>query len=273
MRLDDVGLRQPLATKVPEITVLFWATKVATTGMGEAASDWLGTTSLVLGAVVGVGGFAAAMWLQLRSRRYHAPTYWAAVSMLAVFGTILADVLHRGTDLSYAVTTPLCALGVAAALLVWHRVEGTVSIHTITTRRRELFYWTTVAATFALGTAAGDLVGLTLHLGFAPAGLLFAAAMVVPLVAWRLEVDPVLTFWAAYVLTRPLGASFADWLGKPASIGDGVGLGDGPVALVGIATIVVLVAVTTQAGAQGSLSRGGRTSVRDHPPTRERAPG
>lgn len=246
MRLDDLGLRQPLAAKVPEITVLFWATKVATTGMGEAASDWLGETSLVLGAVVGVGGFAVAMWLQLRSRRYHAPTYWAAVSMVAVFGTIVADVLHVATDLSYWVTTALCATVVAAVLLLWRRVEGTVSIHTITTRRRELFYWITVLSTFALGTAAGDLVGLTLHLGFFPAGLLFVAAMVVPLAAWRLGASPVATFWTAYVLTRPLGASFADWLGKPASIGSGVGFGDGPVTLVGIALIVVLVAVAVR---------------------------
>ncbi len=233
---------RPLTAKVPEITALFWLVKVLTTGMGEAASDWLGETSLVVGGVVGVGGFVLAMGLQLRSRSYSAPVYWSAVAMVAVFGTIVADVLHVATGLSYGVTTVFCGLVVAGLFAIWYRTEGTLSIHSITTRRRELFYWATVLATFALGTAAGDLTGLTLGWGFFPSGLLFLAVIAVPYVAWRRGASEVAAFWAAYVVTRPLGASFADWLGKPHDRGAGLGLGDGPVTLVGLALIVALVA-------------------------------
>ena len=232
----------PVAAKVPEITVLFWVVKVLTTGMGEAASDFLGTTNLVLGGVVGVGGFVLALRLQLRSPRYHAPTYWFAVAMIAVFGTILADVAHVVTGLSYYVTSAGCALLVLALFAWWRRSEGTLDVHSITTARRERFYWATVIATFALGTAVGDLTGLTMHLGFLPSGLLFTVAIALPLLAWRLGANPVATFWVAYVLTRPLGASFADWLAKEPAVGDGVGLGDGPVAAVALLVIVALVA-------------------------------
>lgn len=233
----------PLAAKVPEITVMFWVVKVLSTGMGEAASDWLGETSLVLGGVVGVGGFVLALRRQLQAPRYSAPTYWTAVCMVAVFGTIVADVLHVATDLSYGFTTPFYGAVVAGLLAWWYRSEGTLSVHSITTARRERFYWSTVLATFALGTAAGDLTGLTLHLGFFASGLLFLAAIAVPLVAWRLGANGVACFWSAYVLTRPLGASFADWAGKDRSFGSGLGYGDGPVTLVLLAVIVALVAV------------------------------
>jgi len=234
--------RTPTAAKVPEITAVFWVVKVLTTGMGEAASDYLGTTSLVLGGVVGVGGFALALWWQLRARAYSAPTYWACVAMIAVFGTIVADVLHVATGLSYWVTSAFCAAVVVVLFAAWHRSEGTIDIHSITTPRRERFYWATVIATFALGTAVGDLTGLTLDLGFLASGLLFLAAIAVPLIAWRAGANPVATFWVAYVLTRPLGASFADWIAKEHEVGGGLGVGDGTVTLVSLALIVVLVA-------------------------------
>jgi uncharacterized membrane-anchored protein len=123
-----------------------------------------------------------------------------------------------------------------------------LSIHSITTRRRELWYWLTVLLTFALGTALGDLTAFVLHLGYLPSAVLFAVAIAVPAVAWRARVNPVLTFWAAYVLTRPLGASVADRLGKPPSHAGGVGLGDGQVTAVGFAVFVVLVAVIQRTG-------------------------
>jgi uncharacterized membrane-anchored protein len=238
--------RGDLRTKVPEITALFWVIKILTTGMGEAASDGLGETSLVLGGIVGVGGFALALWLQLRRPGYHAPTYWLCVSMVAVFGTIMADVLHVATGLSYYITSAFYAVVVAALFATWHRSEGTLSIHHIDTPRRERFYWGTVLATFALGTAVGDLAGLTMHLGFLSAGLLFTAAIVVPLIAWRLGVNATLCFWTAYVLTRPLGASFADWLGKDHDIGGGRGLGDLPVTGVLVLGIIALVTYAHQ---------------------------
>jgi uncharacterized membrane-anchored protein len=131
---------------------------------------------------------------------------------------------------------------VAAVFVLWYRSEGTLSIHTITTRRRETYYWAAVLATFALGTAAGDLTATTLHLGFLGSAGLFAAIIAVPAFAWwRSALNPILTFWAAYVITRPLGASFADWFGKPHSI-SGLGLGDGTVSAVALLVFVVLVA-------------------------------
>jgi uncharacterized membrane-anchored protein len=232
-----------LAAKVPEVTALFWVVKVLTTGMGEAASDRLGEGDLVLGGLVGVGGFALALWLQLRADRYRAPLYWACVSMVAVFGTMLADVLHVATGLPLWATSALYALAVAVAFTWWWRSEGTLDVHSITTARRERFYWATVVATFALGTAVGDLTGLAWHLGFLTSGLLFLAAIAVPLLARRAGAHPVLTFWAAYVLTRPLGASVADWLAKEPSVGGGLGFGDGRVTLVALALVVVLVTV------------------------------
>lgn len=256
--------REPLAVKVPEITVGFWVVKVLTTGMGESASDWLGATNLVLGAVVGGGGLLLALVLQVRARAYAAPTYWFAVSMVAVAGTIAADVLHKIIGLSYAVTSTFYALSVGVLFLLWWRSERTLSIHSITTTRREMFYWSTVLASFALGTAVGDLTGLTLHLGFFTSGLLFGVLILLPLGAWRLGGNAVAAFWTAYVLTRPLGASFADWIGKAPRIGGGLGFGDGRITLVLIGLIVVAVGRLAVSGGDvqkpsGPVGAGART--------------
>jgi uncharacterized membrane-anchored protein len=244
---DNVALEAPTrrlpeyaAAKVPEITVLFWVIKILTTGMGEAASDYLGNTNLVLAGVVGVGGLVLAMRWQLRTVRYEPVAYWTAVAMVAVFGTMAADLLHVVLGLSYLVTTPFYAVVLAVVLATWFASEGTLSIHSITTRRRELFYWATVLATFALGTAAGDLTAATFKLGFLDSGLLFAAMILVPFVAWRRGLNEVTAFWTAYILTRPLGASFADWFGKPPAI-TGLGFGDGTVTWTTLGAIVLLV--------------------------------
>jgi uncharacterized membrane-anchored protein len=234
--------RTELAAKVPAITVLFWIIKTLTTGMGEALSDFLANTNLVVAIAVGVLGLAGALWLQLRSRSYKAPVYWLAVAMVAVFGTMAADGVHL-VGLPYAVTTAFYLLVVGALFVVWHRSEGTLSIHSITTRRRELFYWATVLASFALGTAAGDFTADQLRLGYLTSVVIFGAAIAVPAIGWRFfRLNPVVAFWVAYVLTRPLGASIADWLGKPASHGGGLGYGDGTVAGVALAVIALLVA-------------------------------
>jgi uncharacterized membrane-anchored protein len=186
-------------------------------------------------------GFALTLWLQWRTRRYHAVTYWAAVSMVAVVGTMAADVIHGGFGVPLEVETIVCAAALALTFWMWHRAEGTLSIHSITTRRREVFYWLTVSFTFALGTAAGDLTADTLGLGFLGSIVLFAVIMTVPVLGrWHFGLNSVVAFWFAYIVTRPLGASIADWLGKPAHSG-GVGLGDGPVAAALILAIVVIV--------------------------------
>jgi uncharacterized membrane-anchored protein len=232
---------EPLAAKVPAIIALFWALKLLTTGMGEALSDFMGQTSIPLAALVGVGGFVVALRLQLNAREYRAPVYWFAVMMVAVFGTMVADGIKDGAGLSYAVTTPFFALCVAGVFWAWHRSEGTLSIHSITTRRREAFYWCAVLATFALGTAAGDLTAMTLNLGYFGSAVLFALLMAVPaLLWWRGLLNPIAAFWIAYVITRPLGASFADGFSKPDN--GGLGLGDGPVSAVLLLVFVGLVA-------------------------------
>lgn len=238
---------EPLAAKVPEIGVLFWLIKILTTGMGESMSDFLGQNSVPLAAFLGIFGLWLALWLQLRERTYRAPVYWFAVMMVAVFGTMAADGVHDGASIPYSITTPFFAIVVAVLFWRWHRSEGTLDIHSITTRRRETLYWAAVLATFALGTAAGDLTAIELHMGFFASILLFTAVIVLPALAWwRLNLNGVVAFWAAYVVTRPIGASIVDWLGKPHQQ-TGLGLGDGPVsglALIAFVALVAYLAVT-----------------------------
>ncbi|MER7273979.1 hypothetical protein ABT369_05975 [Dactylosporangium sp. NPDC000244] len=224
------------------MTALFWVIKVLTTGMGETASDFLAHT-IAPPVAVGLGGlgFAAALVLQFRVRRYLAGVYWLAVIMVSVFGTMAADVLHVGLGVPYLVSTVGFAIALAAILVVWYASERTLSIHSITTPRRECFYWATVLATFALGTAAGDLTAMTFGWGYLLSGVIFAVAIAVPALAFRIgRLNAVAAFWAAYVITRPLGASFADWMGVSHERG-GLGLGTGPVTAAWAVLIVVLV--------------------------------
>jgi uncharacterized membrane-anchored protein len=231
-------------TKVPEITVIFWVLTLLTTGMGEAMSDFLGQHSVPIAAAIGIFGLWFALWLQLRQREYRAPIYWFAVMLVAIFGTMAADGIHDGASIPYAVTTPLFGLVVAAIFFLWYRSERTLSIHSITTRRRESYYWAAVLATFALGTAAGDLTALSLNLGFFPSVLLFAAVISIPAVGWwRFGLNPIVAFWFAYIVTRPLGASIADWFSKPTS--GGLGLGDGTVSGLALIVFIALVAYVT----------------------------
>ncbi|WP_456819653.1 COG4705 family protein [Cellulomonas sp. URHB0016] len=230
------------ASRVPEVAAIFWVTKALTTAMGESASDFLvrampPEVAVLLGAVA----FAVALTIQLRARRYVVWRYWFAVSMVGVFGTMAADVVHVGLGVPYAVSTTFFAVALAVVFVLWSVTEKTLSIHSIRTGRRELFYWAAVMTTFALGTAAGDLLAVTLHLGYLTAGLVFSAMLLIPAVGYRwFGMNGVLAFWFAYVMTRPVGASFADWLGVPAERG-GLGLGSGRVALVLSLAIVALV--------------------------------
>lgn len=211
--------------------------------MGESTSDY-SVHAIAPVAAVGIGfaGFVAALSLQLAMRRYVAWAYWLAVVMVGVFGTMAADVLHVGFGVPYIVSSALCALGLATVFWTWQRTERTLSIHTISTARREMFYWAAVVATFAMGTAVGDMTAVTLHLGYLLSAVLFAVLIAIPAIGYRwLGWNPILSFWCAYVLTRPLGASVADWLGKPPGFG-GLGWGDGPVAFALTGMIAVLVA-------------------------------
>ncbi|MBT2503185.1 hypothetical protein [Curtobacterium sp. ISL-83] len=233
--------------RVPDPTPSFWLIKVLTTGMGEALSDFLvmrfdPVPTVLITAVL----FAAVLAAQLSVRRYIPWVYWTAVSMVGVFGTMVADVVHVALGVPYAVSAPVFLVILLAVFVVWRRVEGTVDVHGTTTLRRQVFYWAAVCATFAMGTAAGDLVASTFHLGYLGAGLLFIVVMAV-VVATRLGklIGPVTAFWTAYVLTRPVGASFADWFGVSHERG-GLALGTGLVSIVGLIAIAIAVAATAR---------------------------
>ena len=240
-------LRSPQsARKVPEITGHFWAIKLLTTAMGESLSDFLVITIDPYVAVsIATVALLVAFVLQFRVKRYVPAVYWLTVSMVAVFGTMAADVLHVGLGVPYWISACFFAAALAVVFVTWRRVEGTLSIHSIKTPRREVFYWLPVLATFALGTAAGDASATTLHLGYFGSILLFLVFIAIPIVLyWRRTISAVFAFWFAYVITRPLGASIADWLGVSKHVG-GVGIGHGPVSLVLIAAIVVYVRFIT----------------------------
>ena len=231
--------RGQVTAKVPEVNSYFWGVKILTTAMGEAVSDFLVKQyNPYLAVFMGFVVFAVAIVWQFRVPDYRTWPYWTAVAMVAVFGTMVADAMHVGMGIPYKVSVTLFAVSLAVVFAVWYRVERTLSIHSITTPRREFFYWTTVCCTFAMGTALGDLTAQTLHLGYFTSGVLFTLAIMVPLAAWRLGANPVLTFWVAYILTRPIGASFADAFGMPKASG-GLGIGHGPVSVV---TIILVVA-------------------------------
>jgi uncharacterized membrane-anchored protein len=232
---------EPAAAKVPEITLMFWVIKLLTTAGGEVTSDYLALGSHVVGGAVEVGLLVIGLVWQFRTRRYTAAAYWFLAYAIAIFGTGVSDTLHLVVGIPYAGTTLLWAVVLAGVFVTWYRSERTLSIHSIVTRRREAFYWTTVFATFALGTALGDFTASTLHLGYLSSVVLFFVAIMIPAIAWRgFGLNAVAAFWAAYVVTRPLGASIADYVSKPKPI-SGAGVGDGPTALV--ATVVVAICV------------------------------
>lgn len=256
--------------KVPEVFAIFWLVKLLTTGIGETASDFMGTHSLVVAGIVGVGGFFVAIWLQMRAHTYHPVRYWVTVLMVAVFGTMIADGPHVILGSPYYVDSALYLVLLIGLLVWWRRSEGTLSVHSITTARRERFYWATVLLTFGLGTALGDTTAQNLHLGFGWSIVLFGALILVPLALWRGGVNAVLTFWAAYVLTRPLGASAADWMATKF----GLNWGTGPVTLVGLILFALLVAyvTVTRSDVEGAHASRSTEHSPEHSPERSTDP-
>lgn len=248
-RTTLVGRRTRTAglCKVPRVVALFWVTKALTTAFGESTSDWMVHAMPPVGAVlIGFVVFCIALGMQLRAPAYSPWRYWFAVAMVGVFGTMAADVLHVGLGVPYAVSAVFFALVLAAVFVGWYRCEGTLSMHSITTPRRELFYWAAVVCTFALGTAVGDLAAVTFGLGYLASAIVFAVLIVVPALAYRFRgLNAVTAFWTAYVLTRPLGASVADWLGKP-GVDGGMGVGAGVVT--GVLGLLILACVGYLAG-------------------------
>ena len=220
---------------------MFWVVKLLTTAGGEATADYFASHNLMLGAVVEGVVLVVAAASQFRARQYLAPAYWSLAYAIAIFGTSVYDVMHRTVGIPYAMTSLFWIAVFASVFLLWHRSEHTLSIHMVVTRRRELFYWATVFATFALGTALGDLTACTLHLGFLTSRILFAAVFAISALSWRLfGLNAVVDFWFAYVVTRPLGASFADWVSKPRMLRC-LGFGDAPTSSIVAGSILMLV--------------------------------
>jgi uncharacterized membrane-anchored protein len=247
----------PGRNRVPEPDPAFWVVKILTTGMGETMSDFLVKTyapELVVPAALLV--LVVVLVVQFRARGYRPATYWSTALMVSVFGTMAADVLHVGLGVPYALSTAGFATALALVFVVWWRVERTLSVHAITTARRERFYWATVMATFALGTAAGDLTATSLGLGYLGSGVLFLVVFAVPGVVFAITHRAAIAlFWIAYVTTRPLGASFADWFAVSPARG-GMGIGSGPVSGVLLLVFIALV---------GALSMRARSARRAAP--------
>jgi uncharacterized membrane-anchored protein len=244
--LFRVFSQQPLAAKVPEVTALFWVIKISTTAAGEAISDMF-VNRKELGVIVEVSMFCVALVLQFASRRYSAITYWFLALAIATAGTGVADTMHLVIGLPYAVTSLFWLVVLAAVFALWARSEHTLDIHSITTSRREKFYWCVVFATFALGTALGDFAATTLGLGYLASALAFTAIILVPWAGWKfLNWNAIFSFWFAYVITRPVGASFADYFSKGHDV-SGLDFGDWQTALVLTCIVVGLVAYTAVA--------------------------
>ncbi|HEX5417709.1 MAG TPA: hypothetical protein VFZ25_18785 [Chloroflexota bacterium] len=239
-------LNQQTLRKVPEITAFFWIIKLLSTAVGESASDYLvfhidPYIAVALGAV----GLVVALVLQLGARRYVAPLYWLAVVMVGIFGTMAADVLHVALGVPYVNSAAFFGVTLAGIFVAWYACEKTLSIHSIFTLRRELFYWAAVMATFALGTATGDLTAATLNLGYLNSGGLFILLFAVPALGyWLRRFNAIFAFWFAYIMTRPLGASFADWTGRAPDLG-GIGIGTGRISVILAVLIIVFVAYLT----------------------------
>jgi uncharacterized membrane-anchored protein len=231
------------SAKVPDPDPTFWTAKLLSTAMGESTSDYLVHRFNPELAVVAVAVvFVVVLANQLAAPRFLVGAYWSAVVLVGVFGTMCADVAHVALHVPYDASAPAFAVVLAAVFVTWSRTQRTLSIHDVTTRARELYYWAAVVVTFALGTAVGDLSAYTFGLGYLRSAAVFAVAILIPAVAYgAFRVNAVACFWTAYVLTRPLGASLADYLGKPTADG-GRGWGAGWVALGFTALIVLVVA-------------------------------
>jgi uncharacterized membrane-anchored protein len=244
-----------MLNKVPQVTLLFWIIKVMSTTVGESGADYLAVhvglgTAITDGVMIAL--FVAALLLQLRAWRYVPWRYWVTVVLVSVVGTQITDFLSDKLGISLYLSTTVFAVILAAMFAIWYGVERTLSIHTIITTRRELFYWAAILFTFALGTAAGDLATEALMMGFNLGALAFGALIALIAIAYYLGANAVLAFWIAYILTRPLGASLGDLLSQSQPNG-GLGLGTIDTS---VAFLVVIAALVTV------LSIGGKTEAR-----------
>jgi uncharacterized membrane-anchored protein len=240
--------RMCMLNKVPEVTIFFWIIKIMATTVGETGADYLifswhlglSATSVIMGAALLV-----FLFIQLRTRKYIPWIYWLSVVLISIFGTLASDNLVDNLGVSLATTSAVFGAALLASFAAWYASERTLSIHTVFTTRRELFYWAVILFTFALGTAAGDLVAEGLHLGYAASALIFGGLIaVVALAHYAFRLNAIAAFWIAYVLTRPFGASCGDFLSQPVASG-GLGLGTVGTSVIFLAVILGLVSYLT----------------------------
>ncbi|MEO7309650.1 MAG: hypothetical protein ABIX01_04585 [Chitinophagaceae bacterium] len=238
-----------LLNKVPEVTIFFWIIKILCTTVGETAADFLNVnlnfgltgTSIVTGILLLI-----ALVIQFRSKRYVPGIYWFTVALVSVFGTLVTDNLTDRIGIPLEVSTIIFTCLLALTFLVWYFKEKTLSVHSIYTTRREMFYWLAILFTFALGTASGDLLAEGLALGYLTTGIIVAAIIFITVIAWKLRLNSVLSFWIIYIMTRPLGASIGDYLSQSTAHG-GLGLGvtvTSAIFIAGILGIVIYLSIT-----------------------------
>jgi uncharacterized membrane-anchored protein len=233
-----------MLNKVPAVTLGFWIVKIMATTVGETGADYLAvnigwgtaTTSIVMATLLCV-----VLLIQLKSRLYIPWVYWLTVVLISIVGTQITDILTDKLDVSLYVSTAVFSVSLAVIFALWYRTEKTLSVHTIVTRRRELFYWGAILCTFALGTAGGDLATEALGWGFKLGVVIFGTSIAVSWVAYRFGLNSVLAFWIAYILTRPLGASLGDLLSQSQEYG-GLGLGTVKTSILFLSVIIVVVA-------------------------------
>jgi uncharacterized membrane-anchored protein len=247
-----------LLSKVPEVTLYFWIIKVLCTTVGETFADFingklgdnLNTTTVVMGSLL-----AVALVVQFLVPEYVPAVYWVAVVLISVVGTLITDNMVENFHVSLTTSTIIFAILMFASFGVWYASEKTLSIHSIHTPRREAFYWIAILFTFALGTAAGDLIGEQYNLGYWKSVLLFAGIIALIAVAfYKFHLNAILAFWAAYVITRPLGASIGDLLSQPRTVAQdadpgtqaGLGLGTTVTSIIFLAAILVVVVYMTR---------------------------
>jgi uncharacterized membrane-anchored protein len=244
----DRSTARRMLNKVPEVTLYFWVIKILCTTVGETAADFLNenlglgltNTTYIMSALL-----IAVLVFQFRASKYVPGIYWLAVVLISVVGTLITDNLVDNLGVALETTTIAFSIALAATFAAWYASERTLSIHTIVTTRRESFYWLAILFTFALGTAAGDLAAERLSLGYWPSALIFGGLIaVVALAHFRFNLNAVLAFWLAYILTRPLGASIGDYMSQPAKDG-GLGLGTTVTSVIFLGTILALVVYLT----------------------------
>jgi uncharacterized membrane-anchored protein len=238
----------PIYNRVPKVTVDFWLIKLMAVTVGETAADYLNThfgLGLPATSLIMTGLLLAALMLQFAQNKYVPWTYWVAVVLISVVGTLISDYFADDLGISLEITSAVFAVALAATFAIWYAFERTLSIHTIFTTRREIFYWLAILFTFALGTSAGDMAAEGLGLGYLSAGVGYGAIIAVIAVAYfGFRINGILAFWLAYILTRPMGASFGDLLAQPVSNG-GVGFGTTNTSLAFFFCIALIIAYMT----------------------------